>query len=271
MLPVRCHAPSASSASCFGNKHNIVAWFSARYICFHLTGQTKTFHHLSILNYQSGNEKWTIIIKKWVFSCLRSFKVFKDQRTFFTPHPCKHLLTAWMSDSLFTRQTTTVLMYSVLPVLVRLWIKWLLLKWKAGTWGASSQLYTYFIFFKNYFCRFPALWACTWQTVVCLCKLDCSWEGLMFLIVSVAVDGAADINFSSQGFKAVHLFHGPSTNPSVGKLQPAEWIHSDFPARITPQNRSVARGSLGHGKIPRFESRIFFTLKRQENHLSHFS
>lgn len=154
-----------------------------------------------------------------------------------------------MSDYLFTSQTTRSLIYSALSVLVWLQIKWLL----SSPPAAYSPVYIFYIFL-NYFYRSPALWACTWQTAVCLCKLDCSRE--------VCFDQRAQCCWHQLLLVELqeHLFTSPSTNPSAGKFAAAEWIRSSSPARMTPQNLNMVCSRLRVGNMLGFESRIFLPL-----------
>lgn len=55
----------------------------------------------------------------------------------------------------------------------------------------------------------------------------------------------------------MHWFYGASTNSSVGKFAAADWTHSTFPARITPQNMNIVTNHLRPGKMLEFQSRIF--------------
>lgn len=143
--------------------------------------------------------------------------------------------------------------------------------WNLGRFLSYSAVYIFHTFFLNYLCRFPALWACTWQTVVCLCKLDCSWEGEGFWLFRS--EGTELLTSVSARWASWPCIYSMALQQILrqGKLQPAEQIYSNIPARITPQSLNMADSRLWHGKMLRFQSRIFFTLKMQEIHLSHFS
>lgn len=77
-----------------------------------------------------------------------------------------------------------------------------------------------------------------------------------FQLFQAGREGAAKIIELQGCERSVHLFYSPSSNPSAGKFATAKWIHSNFPARISPQNLNMVCSRLRHGKMLGLESRI---------------